>query len=198
MSCQRRSRNPRPSRARVFTPLAHDEIVSHIRELSTPKNHHYSLQHHTDLVLSGPRVYRISIDRAAAAARPAPPRSAEQSHGVGSLQGAGRRAARRRGATVEAVAARRDRRGCGGGPALGGASRAVVKFAAAARRERAGAASSIFTRSGAGRTADTPAHAKAVSVDAVARKTPRRGHAAPTHHAHRADVASVAWGSQAT
>ena len=60
----------------------------------------------------------------------------------------------------------------------------VMRLAAAARRGRAGMASSIFTRSGAGRTADTPAHAKAVPVDAVASKTPRRLHAAPTHLAH--------------
>ena len=52
----------------------------------------------------------------------------------------------------------------------------VVWFAAAARRGRDGDASSIFTRSGAGRTADTSAHAKAVPVDAVARKTPHASH----------------------
>ena len=69
-------------------------------------------------------------------------------------------------------AAARPSRGCGGGPALGGASRVVVRFAARLDGNAPRATSSIFTRSGAGRTADTSAHAKAVPQDAVARKTP--------------------------
>ena len=124
----------------------------------------------TDLVLSGPRVYRLSIDRAGGGRAAASPSSTGGTKPWGSLYRcrAARGAARRRGATVERLWRRpsaRRRVACGG------------EVCGSARRERAAERRrSIFTRSGAGRTADTSAHAKAVPVDAVARKTPHASH----------------------